>query len=115
MLKFSDLSVDFKSYDNSFDSLMKLIPGSYYPLLIMYLAHKNLLKYKSEYEENDPRVLVSVDGETLKEFFGEDLKEKVFRKVPGFEEKSDFETALQRFNDSLFDALHLSYATIREI
>ncbi len=102
MLKFSDLSVDFKSYDNSFDSLMKLIPGSYYPLLIMYLAHKNLLKYKSEYEENDPRVLVSVDGETLKEFFGEDLKEKVFRKVPGFEEKSDFETALQRFNDSLF-------------
>ena len=29
MLKFSDLSVDFKSYDNSFDSLMKLIPGSY--------------------------------------------------------------------------------------
>lgn len=102
MLKFSDLSVDFKSYDNSFDSLMKLIPGSYYPLLIMYLAHKNLLKYKSEFEENDPRILVSVDGETLKEFFGDDLKEKVFRKVPGFDEDSDFETALQRLNDSLF-------------
>lgn len=102
MLKFSDLSVDFKSYDNSFDSLMKLIPGSYYPLLVMYLAHKNLLKYKSEYEENDPRVLVSVKGKIMKEFFGEDLEDKVFRKVPGFDEKSDFETALQRFNDSLF-------------
>ena len=102
MLKFADLSVDFKSYENSFDSLTKLFPGSYYPLLIMYLAHKNMLGYKSEYKKNDPRILVSVDGDTLKEFFGEDLKDKVFRKVPGFDEESDFETALQRLNDSLF-------------
>lgn len=102
MLKFSDLSVDFKSYDNSFDSLMKLIPGSYYPLLIMYLAHKGLLRYTSDFKESDPRILVSVDGDTLKEFFGDGLKDKVFRKVPGFDEESDFETALQRLNDSLF-------------
>ena len=36
MLKFADLSVDFKSYNNSLDSYMKLFPGSYTPLLIMY-------------------------------------------------------------------------------
>jgi hypothetical protein len=40
MLKFADLSVDFKSYQNSLNSYMKLFPGSYTPLLIMYLAHK---------------------------------------------------------------------------
>ena len=102
MLKFSDLSVDFKSYDNSFDSLMKLIPGSYYPLLIMYLAHNNMLEYKLEFEKNDPHILVSVDCDTLREFFGKDLGDEVFRKGPDYNKKTDFETALQKLNDSLF-------------
>ena len=62
MLKFADLSVDFKSYDNSLNSYMKLFPNSYTPLLIMYLAHEGLLKLVYEFEENDPRILVSVDG-----------------------------------------------------
>lgn len=102
MLKFSDLSVDFKSYDNSFDSLMKLIPGSYYPLLVMYLAHKNLLSYKSDYEENDPRVLVSVDAETLKEFFLDDLKDKVLKDVPRIEEEPDLKTFLKKMAEAIF-------------
>ena len=102
MLKFADLSVDFKSYENSFDSLMKLIPGSYYPLLIMYLAHKNMLKYKFDFKENDPNILVKVDGGILNEFFGEDLLDKVFRKGPDYDEESDFETALQKLNDAVF-------------
>ena len=71
MLKFADLSVDFKSYDNSLNSYMKLFPGSYTPLLIMYLAHKGLLKFAYEFEENDPRILVSVDGKSLHDFFGD--------------------------------------------
>lgn len=73
MLKFADLSVDFKSYNNSLKSYMKLFPGSYTPLLIMYLAHKGLLKLVHEFEENDPRILVSVDGESLHDFFGDEI------------------------------------------
>lgn len=102
MLKFADLSIDFKSYEKSFDSLMKLIPGSYYPLLIMYLAHKNMLKYKLDFKENDPSILVAVDGGTLNEFFGEDLLDEVFRKGPDYDEESDFETALKKLNDAVF-------------
>ena len=79
MLKFSDLSVDFKSYDNSLNSYMKLFPGSYTPLLIMYLAHKGLLKLVYEFEENDPRILVSVDGKALHDFFGDGIMKELIQ------------------------------------
>lgn len=103
MLKFSDLSVDFKSYDNSFDSLMKLIPGSYYPLLIMYLAHKNMLKLENDYDVNDPRTLVSVDAESLHKFFGKDLKDEIIQRVPEFDEnnESDIERAYRELVESI--------------
>lgn len=101
MLKFADLSIDFKSYDNSFDSLMKLFPGSYYPLLIMYLAHKGLLKVETDFDESNPCTLVSVDGKTLYDFFGEDLQKNVIQKDPSFKEKSDFETAYNKLIESI--------------
>lgn len=103
MLKFSDLSVDFKSYDNSFDSLMKLIPGSYYPLLVMYLAHKNMLKLELDYKANDPRTLVTVDGDSLHKFFGKDLKYKIIPRVPEFDKKnkSDVERAFGELVESI--------------
>lgn len=101
MLKFSDLSVDFKSYDNSFDSLMKLIPGSYYPLLVMYLAHKNMLRLELNFDENDPCTLVSVDGESLHNFFGKDLLDNVIQKGVGLRKNSDFETACRTLTESI--------------
>lgn len=101
MLKFSDLSIDFKSYENSFDSLMKLFPGSYYPLLIMYLAHKGLLKIETDFDENNPCTLVSVDGKTLYDFFGKDLRNNVIRKGPEFNEDSDIETAWRKLGESI--------------
>lgn len=44
MLKFSDLKVDFKRFENILSSYMKLFPGSYMPLLIMYLSREGLLE-----------------------------------------------------------------------
>ena len=101
MLKFADLSIDFKSYENSFDSLMKLFPGSYYPLLIMYLAHKNLLKIETDFDDNNPCTLVSVDGGALYDFFGEELKNNIIQEGPDFDEKSDFETAWHKLYESI--------------
>lgn len=101
MLKFADLSVDFKSYENSFDSLTKLFPGSYFPLLIMYLGHKGLVKLEMEFDKNDPRTLVSVDGDVLHDFFGEDLLKKVIQKGPEFKKESDLETALYKLSESI--------------
>ncbi len=101
MLKFADLSVDFKSYENSFDSLMKLFPGSYYPLLIMYLAHKDLLKIETDFDDNNPCTLVSVEGKTLYDFFGEELKNNIIQERPDFDEKSDFETAWRKLSESI--------------
>ena len=101
MLKFADLSVDYKSYENSFDSLMKLIPGSYYPLLIMYLAHKGLLKIETDFDEKDPCTLVSVDGKTLYVFFGEELQNNVIQKSPEFNEEYDIETAWRKLGESI--------------
>lgn len=101
MLKFADLSVDLKSYDNSFDSLMKLIPDSYFPLLIMYLAHKDMLRLETNFDENNPCTLVSVDGETLHNFFGKDFLKNVIQKKPDFEDKTDFESAFDKFVESI--------------
>lgn len=101
MLKFADLSVDFKSYENSFDSLMKLIPGSYYPLLIMYLAHKGILKLEVNFDKEDQCTLVSVDGDILHDFFGNDLLRRVIQKGPDFEEKSDMDTALRKLSEAI--------------
>lgn len=102
MLKFADLSVDFKSYDNSLNSYMKLFPGSYTPLLIMYLAHKGLLKFAYEFEENDPRILVSVDGKSLHDFFGDGIMQELIPDPDVWKQKNlTFEEAFNLMNNSI--------------
>lgn len=73
MLKFSDLSVDMKSYKNSLDSYMKLFPGSYMPLLIMYLSNHSLLDLQNNADENDPRLIIHVAKKDVEGFLGEEL------------------------------------------
>lgn len=73
MLKFSDLSVDMKSYENSLDTYMKLFPGSYMPLLIMYLSNHSLLDIQSNADDNDPRILIHVTNQEIEDFLGEEL------------------------------------------
>ncbi len=68
MLKFADLSVDMKSYENSLDSYMKLFPGSHLPLLIMYLSREDLLKVEFDVDENDPKIIACVSKEELSDF-----------------------------------------------
>lgn len=72
MLKFTDLSIDKKSYENSLNSFMKLYPNSYMPLLIMYLSREGLIKIEYDVDENDPRLLLSVTGAELAEFLNID-------------------------------------------
>ena len=72
MLKFTDLSIDKKSYENSLNSFMKLYPNSYMPLLIMYLSREELIKIEYDVDENDPRMLLSVTGAELAEFLNID-------------------------------------------
>ena len=87
MLKFADLSVDFKSYENSLNSYMKLFPGSYTPLLIMYLAYKGLLRLVSEFDYSDPRLLVNVDGKSLHNFFGDEIMKELIQDPNVWEQK----------------------------
>lgn len=68
MLKFADLSVDVKSYENSLDSYMKLFPGSHLPLLIMYLSREELLKVEYDVDESDPRIIACISKEELSNF-----------------------------------------------
>ncbi len=99
MLKFADLSVDFKSYENSLNSYMKLFPGSYTPLLIMYLAHKGLLKLTTEFEASDPRILLSVDGNTLHDFFGEGIMQELIQDPNVWKQKNmTFEETVNLMN-----------------
>ena len=69
MLKFSDLSVDMKSYENSLDSYMKLFPRSFMPLLIMYLSKEGLLKVRKDQDNNNSRNLLSIRKEEVEQFF----------------------------------------------
>lgn len=102
MLKFADLSVDFKSYENSLNSYMKLFPGSYTPLLIMYLAHKGLLKLVSEFEENDPRILVKVDGNSLHDFFGVGIMKNLIEDPDVWEQDNmTFEETVELMNKAI--------------
>ena len=101
MLKFADLSVDFKSYDNSLNSYMKLFPGSYTPLLVMYLAHKGLLKLVYEFEENDPRILVSVDGKVLHDFFGDGIMKELIPDSNVWNQKGTFEEIVSSMNRAI--------------
>ena len=102
MLKFADLSVDFKSYDNSLKSYMKLFPGSYTPLLIMYLAHKGLLKLVHEFEESDPRILVSVDGKSLHDFFGDGIMMELIQDTKTWAKNNmTFEETVEMMNKSI--------------
>lgn len=70
MLKFTDLSVDMKNFDNSFDFFMKLFPNTYLPLLIMYLSREGLLKVESGVDKNDPRALLRITSKEIVDFFG---------------------------------------------
>ena len=102
MLKFADLSVDFKSYENSLGSYMKLFPGSYTPLPIMYLAHEGLLKLVYEFDENDPRILVSVDGNSLHDFFGDWIMQDLIPDPNVWnQEKMTLEEAIHLINSAI--------------
>lgn len=70
MLKFSDLKVDFKRFENILSSYMKLFPGSYMPLLIMYLSREGLLKVKSDIDSDDSNTLLSISNDELCNFVG---------------------------------------------
>ena len=70
MLKFSDLKVDFKSFENILSSYMKLFPGSYMPLLIMYLSREGLLEVKSDIDSDDSNTLLSISNDELCNFVG---------------------------------------------
>lgn len=102
MLKFADLSVDFKSYENSLNSYMKLFPGSYTPLLIMYLAHKGLLNLVHDFEENDPRILVSVEGKSLHDFFGDGIMKELIQDPKVWKlENMTFEETVEQMNKAI--------------
>lgn len=101
MLKFADLSVDFKSYENSLNSYMKLFPSSYTPLLIMYLAHKGLLKLVSEFEENDSRILVSVDGKSLHDFFGGGIMKELIPDTKVWNKEGSLEDTINLINNAI--------------
>lgn len=68
MLKFTDLSVDMKSYENSLNSYMKLFPGSYMPLLIMYLSREGLLEIEKDVDTNNELVILSVSAKEITDF-----------------------------------------------
>jgi len=74
MLKFADLSVDMKSYENSLNSYMKLFPNSYMPLLIMTLAKKGLLTFKEDDTVNDSHVLIQISKQEAMDFVGDELR-----------------------------------------
>ena len=86
MLKFEDLSVDVKSFENTLNSYMKLFPNSYMPLLIMYLSREGLLREEieldEEYEdgdgldENEFNILLTVTQEELADFFKSSLSKE---------------------------------------
>ncbi len=71
MLKFSDLRVDMKSFENTLDSFMKLFPNSYMPLLVMYLTREGKLKLECDVKDNSHGIIASVTKEKLTEFFSE--------------------------------------------
>lgn len=68
MLKFADLSVDMKSYENSLNSYMKLFPGSYMPLLIMFLSREGLLEIEKDVDVNSNRIILSVTKSEIADF-----------------------------------------------
>lgn len=73
MLKFADLSIDFKSFENTLSSYLKLFPNSYMPLLIMYLSREGLLEIINGADANDSRVLLSVKKHDLLELLKSNL------------------------------------------
>lgn len=96
MLKFADLSVDMKSYENSLDSYMKLFPGSYMPLFIMYLSHEGLLKLGYNLDENSPQTIISVTREEIANFF--DVEESNIINFNGDKsDKKDLESFIEDY------------------
>lgn len=101
MLKFADLNIDFKSFENSLNSYMKLFPGSYTPLLIMYLANKGLLKLVYEFEKDDPRILVSVEKNKMHDFFGDNIVRNLIQDPEVWEFKGTLEETINLMNKSI--------------
>ena len=108
MLKFADLGVTL-SFENAFNSYMKLFPNSYMPLLIMYLSKEGLLEVKSDVdEENDSNVLLSVSKDELIEFMknhsidANDVKSKadLYKKYLGLKPEFDIDN-LTKYLESL--------------
>lgn len=112
MLKFADLSVDMKSYENSLNSYMKLFPGSYMPLLIMFLSREGLLELEKDVDVNSNRIILSVTKSEIADFLkdqhplisldeedkikeGEDLNEFLVRLYKKGYDASVFTTLLE--------------------
>lgn len=112
MLKFADLSVDMKSYENSLNSYMKLFPGSYMPLLIMFLSREGLLEIEKDVDVNCNRIILSVTKSEIADFLknqhpfisldeedkmkeGEDLNEFLVRLYQKGYDASVFTTLLE--------------------
>ena len=112
MLKFADLSVDMKSYENSLNSYMKLFPGSFMPLLIMYLSREGMVNIEKDVDVNNDRVILSVSRQDVSIFLnlerpllqlddedkpkkGEDLKEYAARLFKDGYNPSIFTTILE--------------------
>lgn len=112
MLKFADLSVDMKSYENSLNSYMKLFPGSYMPLLIMFLSREGLLELEKDVDANSNRIILSVIKNEIADFLkdqhplisldeedkikeGEDLNEFLVRLYKKGYDASVFTTLLE--------------------
>ncbi|MEE3415142.1 MAG: N-6 DNA methylase [Prevotella sp.] len=75
MLKFSDLSVDMRSIENSLNSYMNLYPNSYLPLLILYLSRMDLMEVVENIDPSNSRVIVSITPKEINDFFKESIWE----------------------------------------
>lgn len=110
MLKFKDLSIDKKSYENSLNSFMKLYPNSYMPLLIMYLSREGLIKIEYDVDENDPRMLLSVTRAELADFLDIDkILEKRASQSLDDNDISEFNQTLQQLSKDCDLSIFSSY------
>ena len=104
MLKFSDLKVDFKSFENILSSYMKLFPGSYMPLLIMYLSREGLLEVKSDIDSDDSNTLLSISNDELSNFIGVFSPEysEIDTKISLFQKKTGIDLSKKDWYSSIY-------------
>lgn len=103
MLKFSDLKVDFKSYENTLSTYMKLFPNSYMPLLIMYLSREGLLGLEEDADNDDNRVILSVSKDDITNFLKNDRPFLDLKDEDKYQEGEDLDKWLYRFYKNGYD------------